>query len=90
MSRRPARQETADENRLRNAADVDAVILKIELLGGFRAVVRERELGARDWRSRRASRVVKLLALAPGHALHREQLCDQLWPEADPEDAANN
>lgn len=90
MSRRPARQETAGENRLRNAADVDAVILKIELLGGFRAVVRERELGARDWRSRRASRVVKLLALAPGHALHREQLCDQLWPEADPEDAANN
>ena len=34
--------------------------------------------------------LVKLLALAPGHRLHREQLLDALWPELDPVAAANN
>jgi DNA-binding SARP family transcriptional activator len=33
---------------------------------------------------------VKLLALAPHHRLHREQLMDTLWPELAPEAAAAN
>jgi hypothetical protein len=33
---------------------------------------------------------VKLLALAPAHRLHREQLIAALWPEREPEAAANN
>ena len=33
-----------------------------------------------EWRSRRPPALVKLLALAQGHRLHREQAMDQLWP----------
>jgi predicted ATPase/DNA-binding SARP family transcriptional activator len=42
------------------------------------------------WRQRRAAAVVKLLALAPSHRLHREQVIEALWPELDGEAAANN
>jgi DNA-binding SARP family transcriptional activator len=33
------------------------------------------------WRLRKSASVVKLLALAPGHRLHRDQLLDRLWPD---------
>lgn len=39
------------------------------------------------WRSRRAADLVKILALAPDHRLHREQVMDALWPDL-PADAA--
>lgn len=42
------------------------------------------------WRHRRAAELVKLLSLAPGHRLHREQVMDTLWPELAPEAAASN
>jgi DNA-binding SARP family transcriptional activator len=42
------------------------------------------------WRLRKAKGLVKLLALAPGHRLHREQVMDALWPELSPEAAARN
>ena len=31
-----------------------------------------------------------MLALAPGHRMHREQLMEALWPDRDPAAAANN
>jgi DNA-binding SARP family transcriptional activator len=34
--------------------------------------------------------LIKLLALAPRHRLHREQVMDRLWPTLDAPDAANN
>ena len=34
--------------------------------------------------------MVKLLALAPGHRLHREQLMESLWPDLDPDAAGAN
>ena len=34
--------------------------------------------------------LVKLLALAPGYRLHREQVMDALWPDLAPEAAAGN
>src|SRR5205823_5475980 len=37
-----------------------------------------------------ARELVKLLALAPGHRLHREQAMDVLWRERGPAAAANN
>src|SRR5690606_10132389 len=40
------------------------------------------------WGRRHAAWLVKLLALAPGRQLHRDQVLDQLWPEAPPDDAA--
>jgi predicted ATPase/class 3 adenylate cyclase len=64
--------------------------LHIHLLGGFRVTVGERAIPETAWRLRKARSLVKLLALAPGHQLHREQLWDRLWPDLTPEAAANN
>ena len=67
-----------------SAADVH-----ISLLGGFSAVVAGQPV-ADHWRLRKAKALVKLLALAPGHRLHRELVVDTLWPDAEPRAAANN
>jgi DNA-binding SARP family transcriptional activator len=64
--------------------------LRIELLGGFRVVVGDRAVPDDEWRRRKPAGLVKLLALAPGHRLHREQAMDALWPELDPDAAAAN
>src|SRR4051794_38828709 len=64
--------------------------LELRLLGGFETRVGDRVVASTVWRQRRAAAVVKLLALEPGHRLHREQLLDALWPELDTESAANN
>lgn len=64
--------------------------VEITLLGGFRVAVAGTAVPERAWRQRRAAAVVKLLALAPGRYLHREQIFDTLWPELDLEAAANN
>ena len=42
------------------------------------------------WRLRKAANLVKLLALATGNRLHREQLMDTLWPELGISAASNN
>jgi predicted ATPase/DNA-binding SARP family transcriptional activator/DNA-binding CsgD family transcriptional regulator len=39
---------------------------------------------------RKAASLVKLLALAPGHHLHREQAMEALWPEIGRQAASNN
>ncbi|MBI3971686.1 MAG: hypothetical protein HY332_10400 [Chloroflexi bacterium] len=64
--------------------------LRICLLGGFRVWAGGREIEPGAWRVRKARSLVKLLALAPGHQLHREQITDLLWPEAEPAAAASN
>src|SRR5438067_7548976 len=68
----------------------DAAGLRLQLLGGFRVWVEGREVPEAAWPRRTAMIVVKLLALAPRHQRHREQLVEQLWPEADPDTAAQN
>jgi len=67
------------------AADV-----RIWLLGGFRVGVDSRPVADEAWRRNKAKALVKLLALAPRHHLHREQLMETLWPELAPEAAAAN
>src|SRR5215211_4114730 len=64
--------------------------VRVELLGHFRVTVDGRAVSAGDWRRSRSVALVKLLALAPGHRLHREQAMDALWPELSPEAAAGN
>src|SRR5687768_4596006 len=68
----------------------EAAGLRIWLLGDFRVWVGGRAVGEAGWRLRKARSVVKLLALAPGQRLHREQLVEALWPDLDPEPALNN
>jgi predicted ATPase/DNA-binding SARP family transcriptional activator len=65
-------------------------LLRIELLGGFRVAVGSRVTADADWRLRKAAALVKLLVLAPGHRLHREQVRGLLWPDLDVAAAANN
>jgi DNA-binding SARP family transcriptional activator len=65
-------------------------VLRIELLGGFRVRVGTQEVPAAVWRRSKAAALVKLLALAPGHRLLREQVMDVLWPELAPGAAAAN
>jgi predicted ATPase/DNA-binding SARP family transcriptional activator len=69
---------------------VDTSLLQVRLLGQFSVSVAGRPTPPALWRRRRAAAVIKLLALAPGHRLHREQVLDALWPDLDPDDAANN
>jgi DNA-binding SARP family transcriptional activator len=64
--------------------------LRIELLGGFRVTVGSRAVSEDAWRRRKPAALLKLLALAPAHRLHREQAMDALWPGLDPAAAAAN
>ena len=64
--------------------------LRIELLGGFRVSVGDRAVPDRVWHRRKPAALVKLLALAPAHRLHREQIMDALWPELGPAAAGAN
>lgn len=71
-------------------------LLHITLLGGFRvergggtqAAAGERPMS--DWPRRSAKTLTKLLAAHPGHALHREQIVDVLWPDVDTGSALNS
>ena len=64
--------------------------LRIELLGGFRVTSGVGAVPDAEWRRRKPAALVKLLALAPRHRLHREQVMDVLWPELSPAPAAAN
>ena len=67
-----------------SAADV-----RVSLLGGFAASVDDEPVDE-SWRLRKAKTLVKLLALAPGHRMHRDAVLEMLWPDADPGAATNN
>src|SRR5215471_1267016 len=64
--------------------------IRIGLLGGFRVEVDGGSIPEEAWRQRKPAALVKLLALAPRHRLHREQVMDALWPELAPAAAAAN
>jgi DNA-binding SARP family transcriptional activator len=57
--------------------------LRIDMLGGFRVAVDGRPVDPAAWRRKKPAALIKLLAIAAGHRLHREQLVDALWPELD-------
>ena len=63
--------------------------MRVYMLGGFRVSVGARNV-SEEWRLKKAASLVKLLALAEGHRLHREQAMECLWPDLDPESALNN
>jgi predicted ATPase/DNA-binding SARP family transcriptional activator/DNA-binding CsgD family transcriptional regulator len=65
-------------------------VVRVWLLGGFRVSVGSRTIPQDAWRLRKAAALVKLLALAPGHRLHREQAMDILWPDSGRSAASNN
>src|SRR5689334_22663953 len=68
----------------------DRIRARVTLLGGFAAELGGAPVPDSAWRLRKAKDLVKLLALAEGHRLHREQAMDVLWPDRGLESAANN
>jgi DNA-binding SARP family transcriptional activator/pimeloyl-ACP methyl ester carboxylesterase len=63
---------------------------RLFLLGGFELQVDGRPVVDASWPRRKPKAVVKLLALQPARAAHREQVIEALWPDAEPRAAANN
>jgi DNA-binding SARP family transcriptional activator len=62
--------------------------VEIRLLGGFRVTVDGVAAPSTGWTRRTAASLIKILALAPGHRLHREKVMDLLWPDESPADCA--
>jgi len=56
------------------------VKIDVKLLGGFEVLVDGIPVPSTAWSRRHAASLVKLLALAPGRRLHREQVIEALWP----------
>ncbi len=65
-------------------------VVRVWLLGGFRVSVGSRTVEEKRWRLKKAAGLVKLLALAPYHKMHRERVMDLLWPDLETEAATNN
>ena len=64
--------------------------VRVWLLGRFRVSVGSRTIPQDSWRLRKAATLVKLLALAPDHRLHREQVMDLLWRDSGRSASSNN
>lgn len=64
------------------------VSLHLNLLGEFAVRLGSREVPETSFTRRKAYTLLKLLALRPGHRLHRYQAMDLLWPDLSPEKAA--
>jgi DNA-binding SARP family transcriptional activator len=65
------------------------IVLRVQLLGGFRVWVGEVAIAPEAWRPKAAA-LVKLLALSPRHQLHREEVLEALWPNLSESAAINN
>ena len=88
VQRRPTAKTTRSSGRAVSGGASEAV--RVKLLGGFSVSVGNRTIQHSDWRLRKAAAMVKLLALAPGHRLHREQAMDLLWPDSGRKAASNS
>jgi DNA-binding SARP family transcriptional activator len=66
------------------------VRVSIHLLGRFDVVIDGRPAPAGAWRRDRAAALVKLLAISPGHRVHRELAMETFWPDLDLEAAGAN
>ena len=65
-------------------------LLQVRLLGGFSVERADLGRAVSAWPRRSAKTLTKLLAIQPGHVLHREQIIDILWSGVDTESALNS
>jgi DNA-binding SARP family transcriptional activator/tetratricopeptide (TPR) repeat protein len=63
-------------------------VIDITLLGRFGVTVDDEPIADGSWTRRHAAALVKVLAMAPGRRLHREQIIDLLWPDDTLDEAA--
>jgi len=87
MSARGTRHAT---DTSREQRDREPEAMHIRLLGGFTVSVGYRTIRQEEWRSKKAASLVKLLALASDHRLHREQVMELLWPDSGKKATSNN
>jgi DNA-binding SARP family transcriptional activator len=80
----------ADAPQVRRSGPSGIAPLHVRLLGGFRVERSDAGPAVSEWPRRSAKTLVKLLAVQPGHALHREQVIDVLWPKVNAESALNS
>jgi predicted ATPase/DNA-binding SARP family transcriptional activator len=64
--------------------------VRVRLLGGFSLSLGRHDIEADRGRLKKAAGLVKLLALAPGHRMHKERIMEALWPGVDARHASNN
>ena len=64
--------------------------VRVVLLGGFTVRVGSRAIQEGEWHLKKAANLIKLLALAEEHRLHRDRVTDLLWPDLGHRAAANN
>ena len=83
-------EAASDPTRKRRSSSEGPFPVRVHLLGGFGVWVGSRTVSEGAWHLRKARSLVKLLSLAPGHALHREQLMELLWPNLGKRAATNN
>lgn len=76
-------QDPQDRSRRPALHGAGVPLLTLCLLGGFRAGRGEAGPVVERWRRPGARTVVKMLALAPGHRLHRDQVTEACWPDVD-------
>lgn len=64
--------------------------LRVQLLGRFEAWRDGVPIPPAEWRGQKPRDLLKILLLARGKFVANDQLCDWLWPEADPASAQAN
>jgi predicted ATPase/DNA-binding SARP family transcriptional activator/DNA-binding CsgD family transcriptional regulator len=70
--------------------DASPEVVRIWMLGDFRVSVGSRAIPREAWRLRKAAALLKLLGLAPGHRMHRDEAMEALWPDSDGKAASNS
>ncbi|MFD4941192.1 ATP-binding protein [Streptomyces sp. NPDC058409] len=72
-----------DAERTGHGTDAGPPLLRLHLFGGFRVTRDGGPPLADKWPRPSARALVKLLAVSPGHSLHREQAMEICWPDSD-------
>lgn len=62
-------------------------VLRIDTLGRWRVRRGDDEIGDREWRGQTTRRLLLRLLVAGGRPVARDALLEDLWPDADPDDA---
>lgn len=64
--------------------------LRVQTLGGFQVWLGSKPIMANSWRREKSRQLFQLLLTHRESPLDRDQICEHLWPEADPATAHRN
>ncbi|HMN11472.1 MAG TPA: hypothetical protein PKD55_04010, partial [Bellilinea sp.] len=79
-----------NELTLVNRAYHPGFALKIRTLGRFEVRLGAKPLEGDSWKREKARQMLQILSVAGEKGMTREQICLILWPDASPQEAANN